>query len=148
MACALLKHEGMSGTALICIDDPALTASLAGRLKGRGWECVTDDTLVGTLGLAARLIPDLIFLDARADQVLRALKADPRTTRASVVMVTDSGGWDRRERCLQAGALAFTGRTAGGDVLDALAAFVEHGRSGSVEVPASSPSRPAPAAHV
>jgi DNA-binding response OmpR family regulator len=136
----------MGARALICLDDPALTASLVTRLLALGWECVTDDSLVGALGLTATHAPDLVLLDARADQVLRAIKTDLRTKRASVVMIGPDES--RREKALEAGALVFLSTRAGLEPLDALTTFIEHGRSGAVEVtPANPPSRPAPAAH-
>jgi DNA-binding response OmpR family regulator len=138
----------MGARALICLDDSALTAALVTSLLNRGWECVTDDSLVGAVGLTAMHAPDLVLLDARADQVLRALKADARTTRATVVMIGADRDEERRKKALDAGALAHLGKSAGVEQLDTLTAFIEHGRSGAVEVtPANPPSRPAPAAH-
>lgn len=139
----------MGATALICLDDPALTASLSECFGAHGWQCVTDDSLVGTPGLVKERQPELVVLDARADLVLRALKADEQTSRTSVLMISTSDAFDRRERCLLAGALAFADRAAARETVERLIDFIEHGRSGAVEVtPASPPARPAPAARV
>jgi DNA-binding response OmpR family regulator len=139
----------MSLNALLSLDDPALTASLSACLRDRGWECATDDSLVGTLALFKRLSPELVVLDARADLVLRALKADAASTRASVVMISSADAPHLRNRCLRLGALAFADRVSARGTVENLIAFIEHGRSGAVEVtPASPPARPAPAARV
>ncbi len=139
----------MPHTALICVEDLRVEACLTTRFEDRGWQCVADDTLVGTVGLVVKHQPEIVFLDARADQVLRALKADARTQQTTVVMVTGRADWDRRKKCIDAGAIAFVERAACLELLELLAGFVEHGRSGAAEAtPASPPLRPAPAAHV
>jgi DNA-binding response OmpR family regulator len=119
--------EPMTGMALICVDDPALTASLVRCLGAKGWDCVTDESLVGTLTLVARYAPDLLLLDARAEPLLRELKGDERTALTTVLMVS-AAGCDRRRECLDAGALAVVDRPTGLDVVDDVSTFITQGR--------------------
>jgi len=131
----------MTLKALICLDDQTLCAGIAARFEQLGWRCFSKDFLATALWRQ----PDLVVLDARADFLLKALKADPRTAQLPVVVI----GFDvaTKARCLQLGALAWLSRPLEPGALDAFTSFLEHGRSGAAEAtPTSPPPRPAPAA--
>lgn len=83
-------------TILIVEDDLAIAEMVQKRLKQEGYycECVPD----GERALASlrRHVPDLILLDRvlpglTGDEVIRRIKADPRTRSVPVIMLTGKG---------------------------------------------------------
>jgi uncharacterized protein (TIGR02266 family) len=69
---------------------------------------VTASNGVEALEMVSSSIPDLVFLDLfmpgmNGDECCRRIKADPKTSRIPVIIVTVSGKEDNLERCRQAG---------------------------------------------
>jgi CheY-like chemotaxis protein len=117
----------MAPSVLICLDDAAVSAVVQSRFEAMGWRRIAGPFL----GAAVKQQPDLIVLDARADYLLKALKRDRRTAHLTVVVIAGYGDFERRERCLELGALAFLARPADFAAFDTLTGFIEHGRSGA-----------------
>ena len=99
-------------TVLLIEDDQASAEMYRLRLENDGY--VVLHASDGEAGLARALEdqPDLIYLDVRLPkldgfQVLEQLRADPRTSGTPVVILTNYGEPDLRERGLELGALEF-----------------------------------------
>ncbi|MBK7863837.1 MAG: hypothetical protein IPJ65_35565 [Archangiaceae bacterium] len=131
----------MVPTVLLCLDDHALSAALTDRVRLLGWLCMSGDFIA----TAVRARPDLLLLDAHREDLLVALKRDPRTQGLSVVVI--GGDTEQQKRCLEHGALAFFARSHALSAFDSLLHFIEHGRTGAApDHPPKSLARPAPAA--
>ncbi|MEE2643302.1 MAG: response regulator transcription factor [Myxococcota bacterium] len=81
---------------LVIEDEPDLAQTLCYNLKKAGYEAVSESRGGGGLARVATFDPDLIILDlmlpdASGFEVCRALKSNPETARAPVVMLTARG---------------------------------------------------------
>jgi len=94
---ARLEREGEKRALVLVVDDEREVAQgLAALLEGRGYRCeVVYDGREVLDRLGADPLPDLVLLDYAmpeldGDEVLRRLRAEPRTTDLPVLMVTAS----------------------------------------------------------
>jgi DNA-binding response OmpR family regulator len=81
---------------LIADDSPTVRQLVAARLRADGYDVVEAEDGVEALDLARREHPDLYVLDKvmpKLDgfEVVRALREDPRTRPAPIVMLTERG---------------------------------------------------------
>ncbi|MBL8956599.1 MAG: hypothetical protein JNK82_37840 [Myxococcaceae bacterium] len=133
----------MPATALICLDDFTLCGVVTSRFKLFGWRCLVGEFL----RTALKHQPELVVVDAHADYLIKALKADARTARLTVVAIGRYGDLELKAKAIAAGALAVIARPIELDQFDTFTRFIEHGRSGAERGhPNKSHARPAPAA--
>ena len=81
---------------LVIEDEPDLALTLAYNLKKAGYEAWAEGTGAGGVARALEVSPDLVLLDIMLPdttgfEVCKALKADPRTAQAPVLMLTARG---------------------------------------------------------
>jgi CheY-like chemotaxis protein len=101
----------MTERMLIVEDHPTMREALRLVLEREGLEIVEAGDGTTALELARREPPDLVLLDLHipgtsGEEVLAALKADPSTARARVIVVTATGD-EGRARALAVGADAY-----------------------------------------
>lgn len=94
---------------LVIEDEPDLADTLAYNLKKAGYEVAVEMTGGGGLVKADTFLPDLVLLDLMLPdtsgfEVCRALKSNPLTQRAPVVMLTARGEEVDRVRGFEVGA--------------------------------------------
>lgn len=108
-------------SALVIDDDPALTTIVGRFLERDGFEVETATSGPEGLGKARSGLPDVIIVDVMMPdmngyQVCQHLRSDPRTTRATILVLTARGQLVDKQMALQAGADAhivkpFNGKT-------------------------------------
>lgn len=101
----------MTERMLIVEDHPTMREALRLVLESEDLEIVEAGDGTTALELARREPPDLVLLDLHipgtsGEEVLAALKADPSTARARVIVVTATGE-EGRARALAVGADAY-----------------------------------------
>lgn len=99
-------------TVLLIEDDEATAEMYRLRLGADGYRVVVARDGEEGLSMAREESPDLIYLDVRLPkldgfQVLEALRADAATAATPVVIVSNYGEPDLKERGLELGALEF-----------------------------------------
>lgn len=99
-------------TVLIIEDDPAVADMYRLRLVADGYSVLIAETGPEGVRLAAEALPDFIYLDVRLPgldgfEVLEHLRASPMTDSIPVIILSNFGDPELRERGLKLGALEF-----------------------------------------
>ncbi len=98
---------------VLLIEDDEFAAEMYRlRLAGDGYEVVIARNGQEGLSLAASVLPDFVYLDIRLPildgfEVLEQLRANPLTAQIPVIILTNYGEEEFRERGLKLGALEF-----------------------------------------
>jgi CheY-like chemotaxis protein len=98
---------------VLLIEDDEFAAEMYRlRLTGDGYEVVVARDGQEGLDLASSVMPDFVYLDIRLPvldgfEVLERLRANPATAHIPVIIVSNYGEEEVRERGLQLGALEF-----------------------------------------
>lgn len=98
---------------VLLIEDDEFAAEMYRlRLAGDGYEVVIARNGQEGLSLAASVLPDFVYLDIRLPildgfEVLEQLRANPLTAHIPVIILTNYGEEEFRERGLKLGALEF-----------------------------------------
>lgn len=98
---------------VLLIEDDEFAAEMYRlRLSGDGYEVVIARNGQEGLNLAASVLPDFVYLDIRLPildgfEVLEQLRANPLTAHIPVIILTNYGEEEFRERGLKLGALEF-----------------------------------------
>jgi CheY-like chemotaxis protein len=109
-------------TVLLVEDDPDLLRFAQVTLRLGGYRAVTATDGETALALAKKARPHLMVLDLRLPeldgwQVLAALRAEPKTARLPVLVLTASAGPADRERALAAGVADYLVKPVSADAL-------------------------------
>ncbi len=99
----------MSALVLVADPDPFNLRLLHEACEAAGYDVVTAADGPEVLAMVARRPPDLLMLDAKmsevdAFEILRILKADPSLASIPVLLVTDGGDLEARQRGIELGA--------------------------------------------
>jgi CheY-like chemotaxis protein len=100
-------------TRILLVEDNEANADVLSRLLSRrGFSVVVAVDGLQAIDAARREQPDLILMDMSLPEIdgweaTRRLKADPRTTAIPVIALTAHAMSSDRERCLEAGCVAF-----------------------------------------
>ena len=99
----------MSKTVLVAEDEPSIVVSLTFVLERAGFEVVVENDGAAVVDAAAARRPNAMILDAMLPgrdgyEILRLLRADPRTKALPVLMLTAKGQKEDRDAALAAGA--------------------------------------------
>jgi len=96
---------------ILYIEDNLSNLRLVERILARRPEVILISAMQGSLGLelAGQHLPDLILLDLhlpdiQGDEVMRRLRADPRTERIPIVMISADATPEQVERLRRSGA--------------------------------------------
>jgi two-component system, OmpR family, alkaline phosphatase synthesis response regulator PhoP len=94
---------------LLVEDDPEIVEMYSEKLSRDGYAVTVAEDGEQALVKAMEVRPDIVFLDLelpRKDgfEVLRALRADPRTADTPVIILTNHGGAELMERGIALGA--------------------------------------------
>jgi two-component system cell cycle response regulator len=97
---------------LVIEDDPSMAEMYRLRLVGDGYDVVVGCDGEEGLQLAVDENPDFIYLDLRLPkldgfEVLERLRAEPATAHIPVIILSNYGDPEMRERGLRLGALEF-----------------------------------------
>lgn len=97
---------------LIIEDEPALADIYSTKMRIDGYDVVTAGDGVEGLDAAVRLVPDIILLDVLLPikdgfEVLKDLKATPKTREIPVIILSNLGQEYEVKRGLQLGACCF-----------------------------------------
>ena len=98
---------------VLLIEDDEFAAEMYRlRLAGDGYEVVIARNGQEGLSFAASVLPDFVYLDIRLPildgfEVLEQLRANPLTAQIPVIILTNYGEEEFRERGLKLGALEF-----------------------------------------
>ena len=99
---------------LICDDDEAVVRGLAREARAEGWLVVAQTAAQTVFPLALKHRPELIVLDVHqlidGRELLKELRADPRTSGIRIVMVSGSNLPALKHECLELGADAFVSK--------------------------------------
>jgi CheY-like chemotaxis protein len=109
-------------TVLLVEDDPDLLRFAQVTLRLGGYRAVTATDGQTALALARKASPQLMVLDLRLPeldgwQVLAALRAEPKTARLPVLVLTASAGPADQERALAAGVVDYLVKPVSADAL-------------------------------
>jgi two-component system KDP operon response regulator KdpE len=109
-------------TVLLVEDDPDLLRFAQVTLRLGGYRPVTATDGATALALARKACPHLMVLDLRLPeldgwQVLTALRAEPKTARLPLLVLTASAGPDERGRALDAGVVDYLVKPVSADAL-------------------------------
>jgi PAS domain S-box-containing protein len=100
---------GSPAARVLLADDNADMREYLGRLLGRYWTVDTTADGATALALARQRVPDLVLTDVMMPgldgfELLRALRADPRTRAVPVILLSARAGEESRVEGLDAGA--------------------------------------------
>lgn len=103
------ETEAVDPRIVLVEDDPTIAGMYAFQLEQEGhtvWTAVDGEA---GLDLARTMSPDIVFLDVRLPKldgfgVLAALRKDPKTAQLPVVILSNYGSKEMRERGRQLGA--------------------------------------------
>lgn len=101
-----------SNRVLIAEDEPSIALSLSFILERAGFETVVEHDGLNVVKAAVERRPDAMILDAMLPgrdgyEILRLLRADPRTQALPVLMLTAKGQPENRAEALASGANRF-----------------------------------------
>ncbi|MEM7237328.1 MAG: response regulator [Pseudomonadota bacterium] len=125
----------MSKRVLLAEDEPHIIESLSFLLGRAGFEIATEMNGALALDHALSNPPDVMLLDVMLPdldgfEMLRQLRADPRTMALPVVMLTAKGQREDRVRAQNLGADVFiTKPFSNAEVVDAVIRLADHGRA-------------------
>ncbi|MEM7668534.1 MAG: response regulator [Pseudomonadota bacterium] len=125
----------MSKRVLLAEDEPHIIESLSFLLGRAGFEIATEMNGAQALDHALSNPPDVMLLDVMLPdldgfEMLRQLRADPRTTALPVVMLTAKGQREDRVRAQNLGADVFiTKPFSNAEVVDTVIRLADHGRA-------------------
>lgn len=102
----------MAKRILIAEDEPNIVESLSFLLERAGFEVSVETDGRAALDAALKNVPDVLILDVMLPsldgyEILRELKADDRTAKLPVMMLTAKGQREDRETALRYGADLF-----------------------------------------
>ncbi|MBY8975448.1 response regulator [Rhodobacteraceae bacterium NNCM2] len=125
----------MTKKVLLAEDEPHIIESLSFLLDRAGFEIATEMNGARALDRALNNPPDVMLLDVMLPEIdgfemLRQLRADPRTTTLPVVMLTAKGQREDRDRATRLGADVFiTKPFSNAEVVETVTRLAEHGRA-------------------
>jgi DNA-binding response OmpR family regulator len=104
-----MAKEQTSATLLVVDDDPEILSMLSTRFTARGFKVVTAGDGHKAIEVAKRERPDLVVLDLMMPgksgwEVARALKQDPVTETAKILILTAQGSLNQLTSSLYADA--------------------------------------------
>lgn len=120
---------------LLAEDEPHIIESLSFLLNRAGFDIDTEMNGAKALDEALNNPPDVMLLDVMLPEIdgfemLRQLRADPRTTALPVVMLTAKGQREDRDRATRLGADVFiTKPFSNTEVVDTVTRLAEDGRA-------------------
>ncbi|MEM7178819.1 MAG: response regulator [Pseudomonadota bacterium] len=120
---------------LLAEDEPHIIESLSFLLNRAGFDIDTEMNGAKALDEALNNPPDVMLLDVMLPDIdgfemLRQLRADPRTTGLPVVMLTAKGQREDRDRATRLGADVFiTKPFSNTEVVDTVTRLAEDGRA-------------------
>lgn len=97
---------------LLIDDEPDILSLLKQRLEAYGLECVTAETAMEGLQLAATIKPNLILLDLMLPKMsgygfLREIKSDPKLASIPVIVLTALGNKEVAREAMDLGAVGY-----------------------------------------
>ncbi|MEM8791542.1 MAG: response regulator [Pseudomonadota bacterium] len=125
----------MAQRVLLAEDEPHIVESLSFLLGRAGFRITTEMNGARALDICLENPPDVMLLDVMLPEVdgfemLRTLRADPRTSRLPVVMLTAKGLREDRERASELGADVFiTKPFSNMEVVETVKRLAQHGRA-------------------
>ncbi|MEM9371201.1 MAG: response regulator [Pseudomonadota bacterium] len=125
----------MSKRVLLAEDEPHIIESLSFLLGRAGFEISTEMSGARALERALSNPPDVMLVDVMLPELdgfemLRQLRADPRTKELPVVMLTAKGQREDRDRAENLGADVFiTKPFSNADVVDTVIRLTKNGRT-------------------
>lgn len=125
----------MSKRVLLAEDEPHIIESLSFLLGRAGFEISTEMSGARALERALSNPPDVMLVDVMLPELdgfemLRQLRADPRTKELPVVMLTAKGQREDRDRAENLGADVFiTKPFSNADVVETVIQLTENGRA-------------------
>ena len=121
----------MGKNVLVIEDEPNIIEAISFILSRDGWSVATHSNGHDAVGVVQNAMPDLVILDVMLPgsdgyQILKSLRADPRTAELPVMILTAKGQQEDRRMAMEAGATEFVTKPfSNADVTDGVQRMLE-----------------------